>query len=248
MSGARLLGGKLTAKADYTDTVTENPTGNEWTVTGGGYTLDYTMEIKGGGSEYIQPYSCYMNGTYGTGASIKYQVRVHDHNNDFIQSTAWVRWGNTIDISHIITGSVQYGSNTTAYYIIFRVARVDDGSMSATNMVYTDCECNITYSSAPVVTQEPFTLPDDWVQNTTNTIADEFVPFETVTTPIDSDGVGDSVDEFKEFLEGVQEHETLATVFMGYVSELLRLKGITAFLCFAICCMTMIAIFELSGG
>jgi hypothetical protein len=94
----------------------------------------------------------------------------------------------------------------------------------------------------------PFELPSDWVENTTNTAADEFVPFSTVTTPIDSDSVDDSIDEFQEFLEGVQEHETLATVFMGYVSELLRLKGITAFLCFAICCCTMIAIFELSGG
>ena len=70
MSGARLLTGRLTAKADYTDTVTEHPVGSAWTPTGSGYTLDYTMEIKGGGSEYIQPYSCYMNGTYGTGSSM----------------------------------------------------------------------------------------------------------------------------------------------------------------------------------
>lgn len=117
-------------------------------------------------------------------------------------------------------------------------------SLTADATSYTGDDVEAPTETSP----PPFELPDDWVENTTNTAADEFVPFTTVTTPIGPDDVDNSINDFKHFLEGVNEHETLATVFMGYVSQLLRLKGITAFLCFAICCITMITVFELSGG
>lgn len=253
MSGARSLTGKLTANAtSYTDAITRTIAYSQWTYEDA-YDLIYRVPVMGESPYYVRPVDFTLDGTvispyqYST---MRYDVKVYDNSNTLVwESGLYNEWGETLHASTLTP--VLYSDTDIAYRVQFRVYRTVDATIDNTRIgdVHVSIECEYDDMEEPSETSPPpFELPDDWVNNTTNTIADKFVPFETVTTPIDPDDTGDAVDQFKDFLEGVQEHETLATVFMGYVSELLRLKGITAFLCFAICCCTMIAIFELSGG
>lgn len=250
MSGARLLGGKLTANAaSYTQDIEKSVAQSQWTYLSQ-WEIYNDVYVKGAKPYYVAPQSIIVEGSYGNVYNYDnmwYEVYIYDDSDTLVLSSGYKRWATTYDMSSLDPLLVL--TTDTAYRI--RVIVINNSV--AIDRDYIDADITVPvlyddYEDPDEPAPPPFELPSDWVENTTNTAADEFVPFSTVTTPIDSDSVDDSIDEFQEFLEGVQEHETLATVFMGYVSELLRLKGITAFLCFAICCCTMIAIFELSGG
>lgn len=250
MSGARLLAGnRITAKAySYTDTVSRNIVNTQWTREDN-WDLIYRVPVMGASPYYVQPLNFTLDGvtTSEYSGDVRWDVEVYDNSNALVWSSGTY---NLLDdtLTSSTLSSVLYDDTDIAYRVQFRIY-LSSGRQISTNYLNdftADIECNYDDMQEPA--PPPFELPDDWVENTTNTAADKFVPFTTVTTPIDSDNVDDSIDDFKDFLEGVNEHETLATVFMGYVSELLRLKGITAFLCFAICCITMITVFELSGG
>lgn len=252
-SGVGLPAGRLTANAtSYSDTIARTIVYSQWTYEDS-YDLIYRVPVMGKSPYYVRPTDFKLDGTVTNPyqySTMRYDVKVYDNSNSLVwESGLYNEWGVTLHASTL--NSALYSDADIAYRVQFRIYRTVDATIDNTHIgdvhVSIDCDYDDT-EEPPETSPAPFELPDDWVQNTTNTIADKFVPFETVTTPIDSDSVDDSVDKFKEFLEGVQERETLATVFMGYVSELLRLKGITAFICFAICCCTMIAIFELSGG
>lgn len=253
MSGARLLTGKqFKANAtSYTEDITRTVIYSQWTQVSE-YACTHRVPIMGASPDTVCPLSFKLDGSVKSPYShsdMRYEVKVYDNADSLVwQSATYIDWGKTVTTSQL--DPVLYSDTDIAYRVEFRAYVRTGGYCDRTNFgdVTLTINCEYTGAEEETTAPPPFELPDDWVQNTTNTIADEFVPFETVTTPIDSDSVGESVDKFKEFLEGVQERETFATVLMGYVSELLRLKGITAFLCFAICCLTMIAIFELSGG
>lgn len=253
MSGVRSLTGRLTAKAtSYTDTISRTISSSSWSFEDD-WDIIYRVPVMGASPYYVQPLSFTLDGSVKSPYDyndMAYDVVVYDNENNTVWSSAlYNALGDTLTAS-TLTPEL-YVDTDIAYRVQYRMYRRSGGTMDRINLNDFTASISVDYDDMedpPETSPPPFELPDDWVNNTTNTIADKFIPLVTVTTPIDSDGTGDSVDEFKEFLEGVQEHETLATVFMGYVSELLRLKGITAFLCFAICCCTMIAIFEMSGG
>lgn len=248
MSGARLLtGNRLTANAySYTNSVTRNITGSQWTVEDS-YDIIYRVPIMGSSPFYVQPLNFTLDGSAGqyNHSDMRYEVEVYDNSNSLVWSSAsYNDWGDTLTASTL--SPVLYSDTDIAYRVQFRVYRNSgtiDRSVLGDVTASIECDYDDMQETSP-----PFELPDDWVQNTTNTIADKFVPFETVTTPIDLEDTSNTVDQVKEFLEGVQDYETLANVFIGYVSELLRLKGLTAFLCFAICMITIITVLDMSGG
>lgn len=249
MTGARSLTGNLTANASsYTNDIEKTVNQSQWVYLSQ-WEIYNDIYVKGAKPYYVAPQSITVNGTYGNYDydNMWYEVHIYDDTDTEVLASGYKRWSTVYDMSSLEPLLVL--ATDTAYRI--RVIVINNKVAIDRDQIFSTITVPVLYDDyqdpeAP--TPPPFELPSDWVENTTNTIADKFVPFNTVTTPVDPDGVGDTANEFKDFLEGVQEHETLATVFMGYVSELLRLKGITAFLCFAICCCTMIAIFEMSGG
>ena len=253
MSGAKLLTGRLTAKAtSYTDTITRTIGNTQWTYEDD-WDIIYRVPLMGANPYYVQPVSFTLDGSVRSGyeySDMAYDVEVYDNNNNIVWSSAhYNHLADTLTAS-TLTPEL-YADTDIAYRVQFRMYRFNGRTMDRTNLNDFTATISVDYDDMedpPDTSPPPFELPDDWVQNTTNTIADEFVPFETVTTPIDLEDTSDTVDQVKDFLEGVQDYETLANVFIGYVSELLRLKGLTAFLCFAICMITIITVFEMSGG
>lgn len=252
MSGAKSLTGRLTANAySYTDDVTRTITWTQWTQEDN-YHCSYRVPVMGADPYYVQPLTFTLDGTVASQYNyndMRFEVDVYDNSDSLVWSSASGNsWGDTVSSSTL--SPELFADTDIAYRVLFRVSRSSGYCMKERlGDVSVSINCEYDDQDDPVETAAPpFELPNDWVQNTTNTIADKFVPFETVTTPIDLEDTSNSVDQVKDFLEGVQDYETLATVFMGYVSELLRLKGLTAFLCFGICCITIITIFELSGG
>lgn len=191
-------------------------------------------------------YTCYQvcfTGEYYNSIPLEYAFEIYDSSGDTrLYSSLYYDSGTPVNVGLPLVQS----TDGIVYRCHLYVRKKDDNSQIERTEMYASAWT--WYLNRTTEVSENNTLPADWVENTTNAGAEQFVPFETVTTPISPEDTSGTIDEFKQFLEGVQEYETLATVFMGYVSELLRLKGVTAFLCFALCCITMITIFELSGG
>ena len=114
MSGARLLTGKLTAKASsYTEDITRTVINTQWTQVSE-YACTYRVPIMGVSPETVCPLSFKLDGTVRspyTYSDMRYEVKVYDNSNALVWNSA-----SYIDWSISLEAAPGYNGNTFRFF------------------------------------------------------------------------------------------------------------------------------------